>query len=136
MKILLFTIALMIMFAMTACSVTRAGHGIRRISVQNAAAPNNMDNGEPVQMYGYLRVGFEDINLYSSRNAAREHTRGKCVAVDLSDVPQSTILQYSNKFVVIRGRWVTDICPKGAICQSSCTDDGVLVKHIYPAKER
>ena len=87
-------------------------------------------NGEKLNVCGYMKLDFENVNIYSSRTAADESNAKQCLPVDIEPEDGRLLDGFNNKWVFVSAAWKEEICPEGALCPSYCSESGLVIKSI------
>jgi hypothetical protein len=91
----------------------------------------SLGRNENVSVCGQLTYGFENKNLYASREDAEKFKFKHCIAVGLADkFDSSQLVEMSGKWVRVTGLLTQQSCPKDSICPAACSNVGIFVKTV------
>ena len=106
----------------------------KRDSMESCMTPSQVRslspdlNGATVEVCGYLAAEFENNNIYDTKRDADEYSTTKCLSV--ATPLNSSLSEFSGRFVRATGRFTSEFCPEGAICLASCSSDGIYLSEL------
>lgn len=98
------------------------------LTVEQALARVTSQDGVEVSVCGVLRYRSEDRNLYSSEEAAANHSRRQCISVGESAESTANLEGLDGAKVMLKGVASTNFCPPDTLCLGSCSDTGIFVR--------
>lgn len=129
MRVMVMLLVLPLLGAVSCSSMGQSG-GEGCENVRQVLSNSTSVSGTDVAVCGVIRYEFEDKNLYASKAAAKKQSDDDCISLGKADEFVGDLERLSGQWVRVSGTVITNFCPEGTLCTSSCSDTGVLVKEI------
>jgi len=105
--------------------------GVSNLTLSELLSNAESFDRQRVVISGYLKIEFENTNIFTTKSAANDFDDDQCIALL---VPQESFQLYSSKFDNKHGEVIGEfrktICEEGDICSWYCGSSGLLVEEI------
>lgn len=101
------------------------------LSVETLTSNPSAYDGRLVRVRGFLKVQFENTNMFSTELAAKQHDEKQCIGLMiLRDVFRRYSMQLNDRIGTVTGSFVASSCAPDEICTWYCHGPGILVDSI------
>ena len=106
----------------------------QELSIEALTSNPSAYDGRLVRVRGFLKLQFENTNMFSTELAAQQHDEKQCIGLlILRDAFRRYSTQLNDRVGVVTGSFVASACTPDDICTWYCEGPGILVDSVTPA---
>ena len=103
------------------------------VSIGDLISNPDAYDGQVVKVVGYMKIQFENTNVFTSQQAAQQHDESQCLAllIEVGSFERYS-KQFNNNAGTITGKYDAAACKEDEICTWFCSKRGIYVDRITP----